>query len=127
MPFVQFVVTTLACCVEDFPAKVDVEGGEPRDFKRSCEGALHIRPGASAEVTADELEHLRKNHPSVFAATRILVSDEQLEASRAAPTEQPPPPEVPEVPNLGSDEGSGGGSSDESDEADSKPKRGKRG
>ena len=120
MPFVQFVVTTLACCVEDFPAKVAVEGGEPRDFKRSCEGALHIRPGASATVTADELEHLRINHPSVFSATRILVSDEQLEAPQAAPTELPPPPPVPD---LGNDEGSGGGDADE----DAKPKKsGKR-
>lgn len=122
MLFVQFVVTTMACCVEDFPAKVDVEGGEPRDFKRSCEGALHIRPGASAEITADELEHLRKAHPSVFAATRILVSEEQLEASRAAPTELPPPPEVPD---LGSDEGAGGG--DEAADEGTKPKKsGKR-
>lgn len=120
MPFVQFVVTTMVCCVEDFPAKVDVEGGEPRDFKRSCEGALHIRPGASTTLTADELEHLRKSHPAIFAATRVLATDEQLNASRAAPTELPPPPQVPD---LGSDEGSGGGDADE----EAKPKKsGKR-
>lgn len=120
MPFVQFVVTALACCVEDFPEKLDVEGSEPRDFKRSCEGALHIRPGASTTVTADELEHLRKNHPSVFAATRILVSDEQLEP-KVAPTELPPPPKTPD--DIGSDEGTGGGDADE----DAKPKKsGKR-
>lgn len=120
MPFVQFVVTTLVCCVEDFPAKVAVEGGEPRDFQRSCEGALHVRPGASATVTADELEHLRANHPGVFAATRILASDEQLEASRAAPTELPPPPLVPDIGT--GDDGSGGDADEEA-----KPKKsGKR-
>lgn len=92
MPFVQYVVTALQCQVEDFPAMVNVEGAEPRAFKRSCEGALHVRPGSNAEITADELAHLREKHPKLAAHIRVLVEDEALAASRAAPTEPPPAP-----------------------------------
>ncbi len=115
MPFVQFVVTALQCQVEDFPAVVDVPGGEPRKFERSCEGALHVRPGSSVEITADELAHLRDKHPKLSASVRVLASDEDLAASRAAVTEAPPAPAPTDAPPTDgdADEGSGGGESDE--------------
>lgn len=117
MLFVQFVVTALQCQVEDFPAVVPVEGkDEPRKFKRSCEGALHVRPGGSAEITADELAHLKENHPKVFSAIRVLATEEQLEASRAAPTQPPPAPTEP------TDEGDSGSGGDDDDA----PKGGKK-
>jgi len=123
MPLVQYVVTALQCQVEDFPALVPVEGAEPRKFERSCEGALHVRPGGSAEITADELAHLREKHPRVAAAVRVLASDEELAASRAAATEPPPAPAPTEPPDEG-DEGSGGG--DDAPDAPKGKKSGKR-
>lgn len=119
MPFVQFVVTALQCQVEDFPAVVAVEGkDEPRKFERSCEGALHVRPGSSTEITADELAHLRDKHPKLYAACRVLATDEQLAASRRAPTEPPPAPTEP-------DEGEASSGEDEPDAPKGK-KSGKR-
>lgn len=117
MPLVQYVVTALLCQVEDFPAVVPVEGkDEPRKFERSCEGALHVRPGGTAEITADELAHLREKHPKVAAAVRILATDEQLATSRAAATEPPPAPAPTEPPDEG-DSGSGGGDDEPTDES----------
>lgn len=123
MLFVQFVVTALACQVEDFPETVAVEGGEPRKFERSCEGALHVRPGASVEITADELAHLREKHEKLYNACRVLATEAQLEASRAAPTE-PPPATESDPPSGG--EGEGGGGETPSETPDAKKKSGKR-
>jgi len=125
MPFVQCVVTALQCQVDDFPETVAVEGAEPRKFKRSCEGALHVRPGASVEITADELAHLKENHPSIFNSYRVLATDEQLDASRAAPTE-PPPALAPDEGDDEGDKGSGGSSDTPSETPDAKKKSGKR-
>ena len=128
MPFVQCVITALQCQVEDFPETVAVEGGEPRKFERSCEGAMHVRPGASVEITADELAHLKENHPSIFNSFRILATDEQLDASRAAPTEPPPAAVLPPDEGADVDEGSkdSGGAETPSETPDAKKKSGKR-
>jgi hypothetical protein len=91
MPLVQYVVTALQCQVEDFPATV-ADGDKQRDFDRSCEGALHLRPGSSVEMTADELAHIREKHPKAASCIRVLVDDEQLKASRSAPTLPPAAP-----------------------------------
>jgi hypothetical protein len=42
----------------------------PADKQRSCEGALHLRPGCSLELTEDERDFLKKEHPQVFAQLR---------------------------------------------------------
>ncbi len=99
MPFVQVATTVMACQIEDFPAKVDVEGKEPRDFVRSCEGALHVRPGGNAVISADELEHIKKTLPHLAAAIHVLASDAQMEASAKASAEPatPPPASPPPV------------------------------
>jgi hypothetical protein len=126
MLFVQFALTAFPCQIEDFPAEVPVEGKEPRKFERSCEGALHVRPGSSATITADELAHIRENHPKVFATVRVLVDEEQMAAPPAeAPKEAPAtPPTVPDLDQAGAS-GSGGGESDEAAASGSK-KSGKR-
>lgn len=53
----------------EFPAVLpEVKDGQPvkkdgktvmREFKRSCEGSLHVRPSATLEVTDDELEFMK--------------------------------------------------------------------
>lgn len=125
MLFVQFAVQAFQCQIEDFPAEVPVEGKEPRKFERSCEGALHVRPGTSAEITADEFAHIREKHPQTAMFMRVLLTEEQLAASREAPT-QPEAAAPPTVPDLG-DTGSGGGDDSTPDETpDAKKKSGKR-
>jgi hypothetical protein len=41
------------------------------DFPSACErsgkGALHLLPRSTVEITASELEHIRRNHPEVTA------------------------------------------------------------
>ncbi len=125
MPFVQVAITAMSLQIEDFPTEVPVEGkDESRAFKRSCEGSLHIRPGSSAEMTADELEHIKKTRPTLFSQLHVMATDEQLEASRAASTEPPPAPPAP-VPDESSGRG-GDALEDVSDEAPAAGKKSKR-
>lgn len=84
MPFVRIAATVMAVQIEDFP----------KEAKRSCSGSLHIRPG-SAELTADELEHIQTTRPELFEQMHVSGTDEQLEASRKALTEPAPEPTPP--------------------------------
>ncbi len=123
MPFVQVAITAMACQIEDFPAKVDVEGKEPRDFTRSCEGALHVRPGGNAIISADELEHIKKTRPQLAAAIHVIASDQQLTASSKAAEPATLPP-APPTPSTDENAGSGGGEAGESEESEARPGKG---
>jgi hypothetical protein len=41
-------------------ASIQQVEGFPKDCERSCEGALHVRPGATKNVTKSELERLQE-------------------------------------------------------------------
>lgn len=41
-------------------ASIQQVEGFPKDCERSCEGALHVRPGATKSVTKSELERLQQ-------------------------------------------------------------------
>lgn len=57
--------------------------GFPKDAKRSCEGSIHMSPGATRSVTADELAHM-KSDALVGQHINILVSDESALATEPA-------------------------------------------
>lgn len=87
MPVVQYARTAHACQVEGIPSEVLDEkqeaGKDPvmRKFERSVEGSLHLRPGGTMVLTADEFDWLKKSKKSIFKNIRVLQED-------------PPPPKV---------------------------------
>ena len=85
MPVVYITPAAPAVQVEDFPAP---KGKDAPPFKRSCEGALHLRPGSTRVITADELGHIRKNHKAVARFVRVLVEDKDIPAKKAKPAKQ---------------------------------------
>lgn len=88
MPLVQYVATALALQIEGFPAEVK-DGEAARLFKRSCEGSLHLRPGSTLELTADEYAHIKAKRPDVFSSLRCMMTDE--ERVSAARSSEPAP------------------------------------
>jgi len=106
MPLVQYVSTALSLQIEGFPAEVKEEGKEARPFERSVEGSLHLRPGLTLDLTADEYAHIKAKRPEVFSSLRCMMTDEERAASVAA---QAPAaePEQPEESSEGSAEASG--------------------
>jgi|SRR6478609_3591538 len=100
MPLVQYVATALALQIEGFPAELK-EGEVARPFERSCEGSLHLRPGSTLELTADEYAHIKAKRPDVFSSLRCMMTDEQLTAA-SQPPEAAPKPEGDET--AGGDE-----------------------
>lgn len=44
---------------------------EGKTLQRSCFGALRLFPGIPKTITKDELEHLKKNQPDVFARLTV--------------------------------------------------------
>lgn len=89
MPLVQYVSTALALQIEGFPAEVKEEGKDARPFKRSVEGSLHLRPGSTLELTADEYAHIKAKRPEVFSSLRCMMTDEEralvAQSSESAP------------------------------------------
>lgn len=59
--------------------------------ERSCDGALHLRPGASKVITEAEFQHIKKMHPEVGRRLRVVkqLADEPAEAPEAAPAPAP--------------------------------------
>ena len=106
MPVVQFKRTAHAQQVEGFPATVLTDekvaaGLEPktRKFARSVEGALHLRPGGTLVLTADEYEWLKANRKPLFKELLFLAEDpkeesvkveSKKEAPKAPPSNTPP-------------------------------------
>lgn len=83
MPLMQYVATALALQIEGFPTEVK-EGENARPFERSCEGSLHLRPGSTLDLTADEHAFIKEKHPAVFSSLRCMMTDEARAASVAA-------------------------------------------
>lgn len=83
MPLMHYVATALALQIEDFPTEVK-EGESARPFERSCEGSLHLRPGSTLDLTADEHAFIKEKHPTVFSSLRCMMTDEARAASVAA-------------------------------------------
>lgn len=48
--------------------------------ERSCDGALHLRPGASKVITEAEFQHIKKMHPDVGRRLHVVkqLTDEDL-------------------------------------------------
>ena len=86
---IQYATTATPVQIEGFPA----------DSKRSCAGALHLRPGSTLELTADELAFIRSRHVDTFRAIRILVEDKPEPEPQQAPA--PPPAPVLEEEKVG--------------------------
>ena len=114
MPVIEIPSTVAPDQIDDFPASVKldqavmVEGKltKERAFKRSCEGALYLRPGVKV-VTADELAHLEKTRPALFPKLRFvaLTAEERSEVKKSkkkghppgiTPVPEPSPPPAPE-------------------------------
>ncbi len=97
MPLMQYVATALALQIEGFPSEVKEADKEARPFERSCEGSLHLRPGATLDLTADEHAFIKAKRPEVFGSLRCMMTDEARTASdaaSAAPAEAKPEPEA---------------------------------
>jgi len=105
MPLVQYVATALALQIEGFPKEVSDEGKEARPFERSCEGSLHLRPGSTLDLTADEYAHIKTKRPEVFSSLRFMMTDE--ERVRATQTAKPEKIEAPEGNEPSGDESQG--------------------
>jgi hypothetical protein len=95
MPLMQYKATALALQIEGFP----------EEAKRSCEGSLHLRPGATLDLTADEHDFIKAKRPEVFASLRCMMTDEERAAASAPPSEAKPadedegaPEGAPEAP-----------------------------
>jgi len=97
MPVVQYATFAQPRQFEGFPAD--------ESFKRSCEGALHFRPGATATLTPDELAHIQKEAPDLARHLLVIKRDDAPEtkvvdlAQESKPAE-PPPPETSPAPAL---------------------------
>lgn len=63
--------------------------------ERSCEGSLHLRPGASKIITEAELQHIKKAHPDVGRRLRVVqqLADEGLAKDKAPEPEGKAAPE----------------------------------
>jgi len=88
MPVVHISPAAPAVQVEDFSTP---KGKDAPPLKRSCEGALHLRPGSTRVITADELGHIRKNHKAVARFIRVLVEDKDIPSKKAKPAKQVEP------------------------------------
>ncbi len=76
MPMIQISRQGSPCQVDDFPNSVAAGGGMARVFKRSCDGALYLRPGTVRTVTEDELHHINATPVHAALAARITVVPE---------------------------------------------------
>jgi hypothetical protein len=85
----------------EFPEVLNKGKPDERPLKRSCTGALHIRPGVKV-VTADELAHIQQVKPTLHRQMRLvaLTADERAEVKseqvKKAPPVVVPPPVVDE-------------------------------
>ena len=57
-------------------------------YKRSCKGALHIRPNTIREITSDELEYLKSYDPG-WAKLNIIIMPEKKATSKPKPKLEP--------------------------------------
>jgi hypothetical protein len=98
MPLIQYAATAPLCQVEGFPATKKGEGDKPGPgFGRSCEGALHLRPGATLPVTADELDFIRKERKDIARSIRVLVDDPPEAPAQPAPAQASAQAAAPEA------------------------------
>lgn len=79
------------------PTQIDDFGEE---VERSRSGAIHFIPGLTAEITEDELEHIKNKHPDL--ALQLIVLNKVVRVSTGEPddakiTKSPPiiPPPIP--------------------------------
>ncbi len=76
------------------PTQVDVvvKGKDAVKPKRSCEGAIHLRPG-TVFLTKDEMDFLKKARPEIHARLQLiaLTKEERAEIQAATPKPEPKP------------------------------------
>jgi len=70
MPVVRILRTAEHTQVEGFP-----KGTKEKPFKRSCDGALHIRPGSTKVITEDELGFIKARHPELHRRILVVAKD----------------------------------------------------
>jgi hypothetical protein len=77
------------------PTQVDVvvKGKDAVKPKRSCEGALHLRPG-TVFLTKEEMEYLKKTRPEVHKRLQFvaLTKEERAEIQTQATSAPTPAP-----------------------------------
>lgn len=122
MYFIRFCHNALVQQVEGFP----------KDCERSCEGALHVRPEATKNVTKSELERLQE-----LKIPLMVISKPKVVESVESESHELPDEDVKEVPSSSLEENPEsldveicdaleGQSVDSEDDSDQKGKKGKR-
>lgn len=113
----------------EFPEKFRGNDGGEVKVERSCEGALHLRPG-TVFLTESEKAYLDKQHPGVARHLLFVAEHESTEAktarlaaASAAVHNAPPPSNTP--PSSGGPPDAGGSGGGEASETSPKPKTGK--
>ena len=107
-------------CQLEFPETVPVPRGQKSEtpFTRSCEGAIHLRPGSTVMLTEQEHELIKARNPDVakhlhFVAVNESREDkvERMKQESAAVHNAPPPGPPPGSASSGAaaSEGSGEG------------------
>lgn len=89
MPILHLPPSFMPVQVE-FPATKPLPKGKKADaetLKRSCDGALHLRPSSTKHVTADELEYLKRSRPDLMRG--VTVADDAKPAPKAKETPKP--------------------------------------
>lgn len=93
MPIIMYKAGVPVCQVE-VPANKG-KGDDAKPTERSREGAIHVSPGRTDTVTADELDALNAD-PQTKGHIHVLVKDESTVAHKDAPQEpeavKPPTP-----------------------------------
>jgi hypothetical protein len=82
MPHVYYAPLGAPVQIDGFPEDSPHAEGLKMPFKRSQKdgGALHLRPGSTFDLTADELAHIRTKHPDVARHLRETgLTDEERE------------------------------------------------
>jgi len=69
-------------CIEDFP----------EDAQRCCEGALHLRPSQTHELSDDEFAYVKANRPDVKYVLLRDTPDKQQPEDLPEPQDQPDAP-----------------------------------
>ena len=93
------------CQVDDFPSEVK-EGTGTRPFKRSCKGALHLRPASTKMLTDDEVKHIKtaKQHKKLGSRLSVVMVTRKP-PGKPPPKQQPLPPAPPMKADAGKKDG----------------------
>jgi len=78
--------------------------GFPKDCKRSCKGALHVKPGRQMTVTGDELKHLRECKLCSHMTSKLRVLGEKRDPKKEEKKVESKKSDAAEKPSTDSEE-----------------------